>query len=48
MLLIGLILEYQEILYKIARTRLKNEDDICDAVQDALISAYKNLNSLKK
>lgn len=45
--LIGLILEYQEMLYKIAKTRLRNEDDICDAVQDALISAYKNLNSLK-
>ncbi len=47
-LLIGLILEYQEMLYRIAKSRLQSEDDVCDAVQDALISAYKSLNSLKE
>jgi len=26
---------------------LKNDDDTCDAIQETLISAYKNLNSLK-
>lgn len=46
-LLIGLILEYQEVLYKIAKSRLKCEDDICDVVQNTLISAYKYINTLK-
>ena len=46
-LLIGLILEYQEVLYKIAKSRLRCEDDICDVVQNTLISAYKYINTLK-
>ncbi len=45
--LIGLILEYQETLYRIAKSRLACEDDICDVVQNTLISAYKSLNTLK-
>ena len=44
---IGLILENQEMLYKVAKSRLKNEEDICDAVQETLISAYKSIKSLK-
>ena len=43
----NLIVEYQEILYKIAKSRLNSEDDICDVVQNTLISAYKSLNTLK-
>lgn len=35
-------------MYKTARAVLKNEDDICDAIQEALISAYTNLNKLKE
>ena len=31
-----------------ARSRLRCEDDICDAVQNTLISAYKYLNTLKE
>ena len=34
-------------LYKTAMSILKNDDDACDAIQETLISAYKNLNSLK-
>ena len=45
--LIGLILEYQETLYRIAKSRLSCEDDICDVVQNTLISAYKSLHTLK-
>ena len=45
--LIGLILEYQETLYRIAKSRLNCEDDICDVVQNTLISAYKSLHTLK-
>lgn len=33
-------------MYKTSISILKNDDDACDAIQDALMSAYKNLNSL--
>lgn len=45
--LIGLILEYQDVLYRIAKARLRCEDDICDVVQNTLISAYRSLDTLK-
>ena len=35
-------------LYLIARTRLKNEDDIADVIQDTIETCYKNIRSLKK
>lgn len=36
-------------LYKIAKARLGNkEDDICDVVQDTIISAYTSIRKLKK
>lgn len=34
-------------LYKTGMAILKNDDDTCDAIQETLISAYKNFNSLK-
>ena len=34
-------------LYKTGMAILKNDDDTCYAIQETLISAYKNLNSLK-
>jgi len=42
------ILMIQKDLYIIARTRLKNEDDMCDAVQETMIEAYKSIGKLKK
>lgn len=38
---------YTPILYKVARTRLSSEEDIGDAIQESILSAYKNLQSLK-
>lgn len=35
-------------LYKTGMSILKNDDDTCDALQETLISAYKNLSSLKE
>ncbi len=35
-------------MYKTAKAILNNEDDICDAIQETLISIYKNLNKLKE
>lgn len=34
--------------YKTAKAILKNEDDIEDAIQDTLESAYKNIQTLKE
>ena len=34
-------------LYKTGMAILNNDDDVCDAMQEALISAYNNLDSLK-
>lgn len=34
-------------MYKVAKSILKNEDDVCDAIQNALMSAYKSLNKLQ-
>lgn len=35
-------------LYLIAKTRLKNEDDISDAIQDTIINCYNNIKFLRK
>lgn len=43
----NLILEIKNDLYKICKMRLINNNDIDDAIQDTMIEAYKNLNSLK-
>lgn len=43
-----LILEIEDDLYKIARTRLNNQEDIFDAIQETMISAYKSIYQLKK
>jgi RNA polymerase sigma-70 factor (ECF subfamily) len=36
-----------KILYKIAYSYFKDEDSASDAVQDAVVTAYKNINKLK-
>lgn len=35
-------------LYKTGMAILKNDDDVCDAIQETLISAYKNFDSLRE
>ena len=42
-----IILGYKNILYKIAKTRLSNIDDIEDAVQETIISAYQYIYKLR-
>lgn len=34
-------------LYRIAGTRLKSDDDICDAIQNTVIYAYKSIKKVK-
>ena len=43
-----LIHTIRQDLYKIARCRLSCEDDIEDAVQETMISAFKNIKKLNK
>ena len=41
------MLQMQDELYKIAKIRLKNDDDVFDVIQDTMLSAYKSLKKLK-
>jgi RNA polymerase sigma-70 factor, ECF subfamily len=40
--------EYMSQMYKVAKTRLKSEEDIGDAIQDTILSAYKDLSKLRQ
>ena len=42
-----LILRIQNDLYRIGKTRLNDDNDIGDAIQETMINAYKNLGKLK-
>ena len=42
-----LIDEYKLLIYKTAKAILKDEDDVCDAIQDTALSIYKNISNLK-
>ena len=42
------ILEYEQELYKIAKMRLKSDDDICEAIQNTMILAYKHIGKVKQ
>lgn len=42
-----IILHISDDLYKIARTRISNEEDIADAIQETMIEIYKSIKKLK-
>ena len=42
-----LIEQYKLPIYKTAKAILKDEDDVCDAIQDTALSIYKNISNLK-
>ncbi len=42
-----LILQMKDEFYKIAKIRLKNDDDVFDAIQETMLLAYKSLKKLK-
>ncbi|WP_242826185.1 MULTISPECIES: sigma-70 family RNA polymerase sigma factor [Caloramator] len=44
---INLMKQYEIVLYKVAKRMLINEDDVADALQDTIISAYENIKTLK-
>ncbi len=44
---VTLIEQNKTQMYKTAKAILQNEEDVCDAIQEALICTYKNINTLK-
>lgn len=44
----SLVIDSEEMLYKISMSMLKNEKDCEGAVQTAILTAYEKLNTLKK
>lgn len=42
-----LILSIEKELYLIAKSRLKEDDDIADAIQETIFKCYKNIHKLK-
>lgn len=43
-----LILQFQNELYKIAKMRLANDDDVNDAIQETMLIAYKSVKKLRE
>ncbi|MBR2290269.1 MAG: sigma-70 family RNA polymerase sigma factor [Clostridia bacterium] len=43
-----LVISIETVLYKVARTRLGNEEDIKEAVQETIIQSFKSIKKLKK
>ncbi len=41
-----LILYYEKDLYNIAKSRLHNEEDVCDVVQETILIAYRSIKKL--
>ncbi|MEK5070140.1 RNA polymerase sigma factor [Sporosarcina sp. FSL K6-1508] len=44
---VALVQQYEDVLYRIASRMLKNEEDVADAMQEAIMSAYEKLHTLK-
>lgn len=45
---IKVINQYTQDMYKVAKARLNSEEDIGDAIQETILSAYKNICVLKE
>mgnify|MGYP004508435777 CR=1 FL=1 len=44
---VELVMEAKESMYKIARCRLNNYEDVLDVTQNTILSAYKNVTQLR-
>ncbi|MEH7239082.1 RNA polymerase sigma factor [Bacillus sp. JJ1562] len=42
-----LVKQYEDVLYRTAYRLLNNDEDVADAMQDTIISAYEKLHTLK-
>lgn len=43
----NLMLLFENDLYKIAKARLKNDDDVCDVMQETMLISFKTIKKLK-
>lgn len=43
---VNIVKQYEGVLYKVARRFLNNNEDVADAMQDTVMSAYKSINTL--
>lgn len=44
---VTLVKQYEQVLYKVAGKLLKNEEDVADALQDAIMAAFEKIETLK-
>jgi RNA polymerase sigma-70 factor (ECF subfamily) len=44
---VSLVKQYEDVLYRTASRLLNNDEDLADAMQDAFISDYEKLHTLK-
>ncbi|MFJ7954617.1 RNA polymerase sigma factor [Lysinibacillus sp. NPDC096418] len=44
---VSLVKQYEDVLYRTASRLLNNDEDVADAMQDAIILAYEKLHTLK-
>lgn len=42
-----LILQYQQDMYNIAKSRLYSEEDVCDVIQETILNAYQSIEKLR-
>lgn len=43
---VKVIKQYESILYKVAKRMLNKDEDVADAMQEAIMSAYENIHTL--
>ncbi|MGG0669219.1 sigma-70 family RNA polymerase sigma factor [Lederbergia citrisecunda] len=44
---VSLVKQYENVLFKTANRLLNNDEDVADAMQDTILSAYERLHTLK-
>ncbi|MBW9156224.1 RNA polymerase sigma factor [Clostridium tagluense] len=44
----NLIKHFEQLLYKVAKSMLQSDDDCADAIQEAILKAYKSIDNLKE
>ena len=40
--------EHSLSMYKVARSILKNDDDVADAIQDTILNCFEKIHTLKR
>ncbi|MFD3445369.1 sigma-70 family RNA polymerase sigma factor [Microbacteriaceae bacterium 4G12] len=44
---VSLVQQYEDVLYKVASRLLHNDEDVADAMQEAIVVAYEKIHTLK-